>query len=301
MKNLFLLMILSVAFSCSSSKNKDWFQATENTLEHKVCKQDKYIKYFFDTDVSVEDREATIDKCEKYIEENLSLIGESSFCDSTYIIFVRDVKEMYELTRTYNSGICYPPEDIDDIKKYLVFCRYGGSKIPLKHELMHLVTLSKWGIPEGSYSLQWLSEGLATYADPQADLGNYTIEERYRVFLENGILSDIDTLLDNFNLNIRDNTINHTRDNYLKIHIHYNQSAYIVQYMIENYGIEKVKQLWQKGMRDFDIIFDFTIEEMIMNIEKEIKYKYPNPPNVPLTDIVHLIDRSVENLNKIKK
>jgi hypothetical protein len=37
--------------------------------------------------------------------------------------------------------------------------------------------------------------------------------------------------------------------------IAYHQSAYMVQYLLEKYGVEKFKQLWQNGYNDFKNIY----------------------------------------------
>lgn len=62
-----------------------------------------------------------------------------------------------------------------------------------------------------------------------------------------------------------------------KNRIRYNQSAYLVQYMLDNYGIGKVKELWQGGVEGFENIFGLKIEDMLINIESELNEKYPNP------------------------
>ncbi|WP_160111047.1 peptidase MA family metallohydrolase [Dysgonomonas sp. Marseille-P4361] len=200
-----------------------------------------------------------ITKCDTYIEDNLKIIKETEFIDSLDIILVQDLDEMYKYTREHVAGKISLIEDNEN--RNMIFCLYRGKKSPLKHELMHMIAMCKWGIPEGGLPLQWLNEGLATYADPKAECDGYLFEEKYTAFLYSNKLINSTSLMTDFT--------------YSKIS--YNQTAYMVEFLIQNYGVEKIKLLWQSGMGKFEEIIGLTFEELILQINNELSQKYPNP------------------------
>jgi hypothetical protein len=62
--------------------------------------------------------------------------------------------------------------------------------------------------------------------------------------------------------------------------IAYHQSAYIVQYLIEKYGIERLKNLWQSGFQDFERIYDVPYQKIESDIQQELKIRIPVVPNI---------------------
>ena len=267
---IILFITLSLVFiSCNSQEKNDWHQAKEPLLKNKVYKQDGKTVYYFDRSIKIKDREAMINRCKGHIKDNLHIINESELSDSIQIIFTQDREENFEFTGWKNiAGIYIPPIGAGIST---VLCVYGD-KCPIKHELMHLVSSCKWKDVADGNSQSWLNEGLATYAAPDAECDDYSFEEKYVAILYDNKLVTIDSLVENFHQKIDQEDLN-----LIKIKIHYNQSAYMVQYMIENYGIEKVKELWQNGMHKFEDIFGVTIYTMVDDIEKKLREKYPEP------------------------
>ncbi|MFV0417222.1 MAG: peptidase MA family metallohydrolase [Dysgonomonas sp.] len=262
-----IILILTI-YCCSNSNNDDWEKAQLPTMEDKLFRQVGNITYFFNSDISIDDRNAMIKKCKQNIKDNLKMINESELSDSAYIIFVRDRDEMYKLANIRASGTVFTA---DFAGTNMVFCIYNED-CPIKHELMHLVTLCKWNTKKTDISLAWLSEGLATYADPETECDGYSFEEKYAAFLQNKMLVSMDSLAENFHRNL------YTEKPDMKdIKIRYNQSAYIVQYLIENYGMNKIKELWQSGMDNFQKIYGKKIEDILLDIEDKLNTKYPNP------------------------
>lgn len=269
MRNVIVTIILTLVFyCCTNTNNYGWEKSQLPTMEDKLCKQVGNITYFFNSDISVDDRNAMIRKCKKDIKDNLKMINESELSDSVYIIFVRDRDEMYQLAHIRASGTVFTA---DFAGKNMVFCIYKKD-CPIKHELMHLVTLCKWNTRKTDIPLTWLSEGLATYANPETECDGYSFEEKYAVFLQNKMLVSMDSLTENFHRSL------YTENPELKdIKIRYNQSAYIVQYLIENYSMNKIKELWQSGMDNFPKVYGKKIDDILLDIENELNAKYPNP------------------------
>ena len=109
-------------------------------------------------------------------------------------------------------------------------------KPPIKHELMHLITMLKWGYPTPTST--WMNEGLGTYAEN--DCNGINVAQIYRYFLENDKLISIDLLSSDF---------------YKQPEmVGYHQSGYIVEYLLENYSIEQFKKLWTNGFKNFEKI-----------------------------------------------
>lgn len=255
-----ILFLLLFTLLCCDLPKEDWSSVEYSEMEHKTAKWDENIRYIFSSDVNVKDRNKVIEKSKKYIKDNLQILGESELKDSIEIIFVDDKKEMYKYTSLHVSGTVF------DADKSLVFCVYDENRMPLKHELMHIISTKKWGRDV----IIWLSEGLATYADASFSCDNYSLEEKYVAFLQKDKLVPVDSLILNFHGNIFTEDFNNNINK-----IRYYQSAYIVQYLIEEFGIHKIKELWLSDMSDFENIFGLRIENMLINIEKKLKEKYP--------------------------
>jgi len=133
---------------------------------------------------------------------------------------------------------------------------------PIKHEFMHLVSMTEWGSPPQNNN--WLNEGLATYAGNNCS--GYTVAEIYRYFLEEKMLVPIETLTSKFY--------------HVEEMIGYHQSAYIVEFMISNYEIEKLEELWKNGFSSFENIYGFTFSHMEIEINKHVIELYPISPGI---------------------
>lgn len=272
MKKTFPIFIFFLlAYSFCYAQNDCWIQSWKPEMDNWVFKHDGNYRYYFDLQTEVKVRNQIIDRSKEYIKDNLKIINEPAFDDKIIFMFVRDLEEMYKYAGVRVAGTIYTAEQTRD--KHTVFCLFeNGNVTPLKHELMHLITAIKWGRIAGGLPLAWLGEGLATYADPNVLCDGYSFEEKYIAFLQKNKLVKMDSLIIDFHGNPNDENFD-----YKRLLISYNQSAYMVQYMIEKYGVEKVKDLWQSGMNDFERIFGLNIEDMISDIERQLKAKYPNP------------------------
>ena len=252
-------IIILTCYSCNNiSKEADWKEEQEPILSGKVYLFRKNIKYVLSPEININDRNTLIRKCERHIEDNLKIIKETEFIDSLEIIFAQDMDEMYKYTqsRSLSGTACC----VQDCGKNMIVCLYGDI-CPIKHELMHIITLCKWGIPEGGVELAWLNEGLATYSDPESEHDRYSFEEKYIALLYANKLIDMTSLINSF----------------VPSKFSYGQSAYMVEYMINTYGMDKVKKFWIKGLSEFKNIFGIQLDEMIIHLETELKQKYPSP------------------------
>jgi Peptidase MA superfamily len=206
-----------------------------------------------------DNKDALVAECFDAIKSNLELINIPKLKDSIYIRFLSDRNEMKRYTTTRSIGFTVPWTKtvylVDSYKK-------GEVKAPIKHELMHLISNREWGRPpENSY---WMNEGLAAYAENNCN--NYDVKQIYRYFLGNKMLLSIDSLANGFY-------------NQPEM-IAYHQSAYIVEYLITNYGIKKFKELWKEGIDEFKKIYSSPISQILKDMEKVVIKKYPTSPDI---------------------
>ena len=263
-KTLPFLILLVILFSYKAfSQNNEWHLRTDFQVDvgEMVYKQEGKIKYTFYSDISSEERYLMMSLTNLYIKENLEILGESEFNDSIDIILVRNRNDMIAHVGEPISGATYASVD-EFVKQKLILC-IGGDKNPLKHELMHMVSKCKWGSPIDHHRFKWLEEGLATYADPKAECDNYSFEEKYGYFIQNGKLINGASLVNEFDTA------------YPKIA--YSQSAYMVKVLIDNYGIDSLKRLWTGTMDDFVTIYGVDFDDMMKKVEIELIEKYPDP------------------------
>ncbi len=115
-----------------------------------------------------------------------------------------------------------------------------------KHEIFHILSLNIWG---DSHS-RLLIEGSAVYADYTCHVDNpfFTINAYY---LQTNQLVSFDALIHHFDDIAVKNDV-----------LAYLQSAAIFQYLYENYGVEKMKLLWQSGFDSFEKIYGFTLAQL---------------------------------------
>lgn len=264
--NKILLVLVSLLFfnSLNSvSQNSDWIPSEYPQLESKMWKIDGKIKYFVDSTMDISTRNEIIHKTKEYIADNLKFINETSFDDSLYLIIIRDRNEMEKYVGGRFAGITYIKDEIIPVNH--IYSIYKKGDNPLKHELMHLVSLNKWGKTTGAF-VSWLSEGLAMLADPSLDnCEDHTFEEKYVYFLQNNKLLSAKELI----FSMHDFVMP-------ELKIFYAQSACIVDYLLRHYGMDKVKQQWISRIERFEEIFGLSFDELIIKINNELNQKYPN-------------------------
>lgn len=253
---------------CIEPQPDDWLPAfkpflhSSPKLDEMVTKDFGNLKLTVDSAMSIAQRNDAIKKAREYITQNLELMNEKEFNDSVHIYLSSDKQKIAELAGQSCNGLFRIKDE--GFTENMVFGVYQQSYNPLKHELMHAVSFILWG----ENTLNWLSEGLATYSDPQScGCDGRTIEERNVFFLQSGKLLGADELIDFPDMEEKP-----------RIHIAYNQSAYIVGVLLQRYGIEKIKALWQSnGMDDFEKIYGISFEKTISDINSELSEKYPEP------------------------
>jgi hypothetical protein len=62
--------------------------------------------------------------------------------------------------------------------------------------------------------------------------------------------------------------------------IGYHQSAYLVEYLLNNYNIEQLKQLWAKGFDSFESIYGISFSKAKTYLDRALLKKYPSAPDI---------------------
>ena len=62
--------------------------------------------------------------------------------------------------------------------------------------------------------------------------------------------------------------------------IGYHQAGFVAEYLITHFGIEKFRQLWNKGMSEFESIYGMQYEMMHQEMTDYLNIEYPETPSV---------------------
>lgn len=272
-----LLLLLGLSLSVDGL-NGAW--ASEHPLKKvlrensMITKKSGNLKFSMPKTLNRSGQDSLIMRTKEGIRKSLELINEPPLREAIHFLLVPNRNGMKGLYGAGIGGIFfakdykYYPEGAEPDEN-LIYAIYGGKNNTLGHEITHMVTFLKWG----DTNTLWLNEGLATLSCPESmDCDGHTFEERYIYFLQNGKLYITD--LSNDFIMEGNSLIQHK--------IFYSQTAYIVECLIDHYGIGKFKQLWQNGMNNFKNIYGISFENFILKINEELLNKYPKPFNFNL-------------------
>lgn len=238
----------------SFNKTREWEQKSQFTKQI-----DNLYFSFPSKGYGFENRDKLLQECVEAFSANCKIIKDPDYTEFTQIIFVDSKNEMLLQSGLFIKG---GAANIYRRTIHMVVFDNGiesekRTNLPIKHEIMHMVSMTAWGIPPNNVT--WLNEGLATYA--ANNCSGYTVSELYRFFLEEKMLISVDSLSNNFY---------HTEEM-----IGYHQSACIVEYLIDNYGLEKLEALWKNGMTNFDSIYGLSYSQLEKNLNEHILKKHP--------------------------
>jgi hypothetical protein len=250
---LFNLCTLFVAIGCTAQPNKisDW------KTNCSIIKTIRNITFNFPSHgFAYDNRDSIINVCFDAIKHDLSIIHQNEYTDTIVAQFLGSRKEMFE-----NAGNLASEDAFPQMGKIWFVADKDISPL-ITHEFMHMITFSFWGQPpQQSF---WLKEGIATYA--QNSCNGFAVEQIYAFFEKKNILIAIDSLAGHF----------YTQP----MMIAYHQSAYIVQYLIETYGVQKLRLLYQSGIDSFRKIYGVHFEQILLDIKNKLDKKYPEAPDI---------------------
>lgn len=266
-KTHLLLILFLISSNCILiSQNNDWqpIPKKENSGYQFLMKQDANIFYIMDSAINIIDRDSIISKSKGYIARNLGILQESEYDEPILITYFSDRSKLHKMTGKRTAA--YSQLKNQDTPVSTIGCVYDIGHSAMNKELMGLILYQKWGM-QNDNRLVWLKEGLTTYANPEADsCDGHNLEERYVYLLQNNKLSDIIQFPQEKEI--------------LQYKIACNQSAYIVEYLLKDYGVEKLKELWLSGMRNFELVYGMKFEDVILKINTRLYKKYPTLINL---------------------
>ena len=252
-RRLFIVCTLTVAIGCTAQPNKisDW------KTNCSVTKTIRNITFNFPSNgFAYDHRDSIINACFDAVNHDLSIIHQKEYTDTIVAQFLSSRKEMLENTGYPASEYAFP-----QINK-IWFVADKDINPLITHEFMHMITFSLWGQPpQQSY---WLKEGIATYA--QNSCNGFAVDQIYAFFEKKNMLVAIDSLAGHF----------YTQP----MMIAYHQSAYIVQYLIETYGVQKFSLLYQSGFDSFENIYGIQFKQILLDIKNKLDKKYPEIPDI---------------------
>jgi hypothetical protein len=233
------------------NKGADW------KTNSRISKTVRNITFIFPSDGYAFDlRDSIIAECFNAIKHDLSIIQQNEYTDTITAQFVRSREEMKQNIGSSPGGSAMPQI------RTVWFVANKETGPPIKHEFMHMITISAWGPP--LRKTDWMKEGIAAYAENSCN--GFNVEQIYAFFGKKNMLIPMDSLTAHF---------------YEEPEmIAYHQSAYICQYLIEHFGILKFRMLWQSGLKDFEKIYGIPFLQIQSDIKKKLDKKYQQPPNI---------------------
>ena len=206
-----------------------------------------------------ENRDKLVAECLAAMKSNAALIQLPQYTDSITIQFLDSRQEMKRYTGITPAGIAV-------VEHKIVYIVANGEpdevKPPIKHELMHMMSMTSWGYP--THDSNWMNEGLAAFAENNCN--GYNDEQIYRYLLEKKMLIPMSALTSTF---------------YQQPEmIAYHQAAYIAQYLLNKYGVEKFKQLWTRGFDQFERIYGIRFQQAQRDMDTLVKQNYPTAPAI---------------------
>ncbi|MDG1477733.1 MAG: peptidase MA family metallohydrolase [Vicingaceae bacterium] len=263
MKKISTIILLSALIysliGCADKSQENNNTAQENgwELEKRVTKKVANFYFTFPSEgYAYDNRDLLVKKCIDDLKEDCAAIELQNYNTPIKIIFLNSRKEMEEEVGYSATGWTNMwTQEIHIVAN-------NEFTPPIKHELMHMISMTTWGYPHDD--LIWINEGLATTTEKHCN--GYNVGEIYRYLIENELLLSIDSLTNNF----------HGEPSIISYH----QSAHIVEYLLTNYGLEKFKELWKKGFSSFEEIYLISFSQMEEEIKIKTIEKYPTPVNI---------------------
>lgn len=210
--------------TASSSKAIDW---TKDSTAHFVLYAQKGVR-------SENSLPAIGQQLEHAQSELLHLLNESA-PQRLAVYFLKDRE-----TLTAYTG--FPANGYTDTERGIIyFVDKAPFHLAFRHEIMHALSWRLWG-PAQAY---WLSEGIAVFAS--GNCGGYPFHALAQAIQQEGKLASFQYLSDTFDFKAVEPSL---------------QSASMVQYIFDNYGVAGVKELWKTGWQNAQQTIGISPDEL---------------------------------------
>ena len=233
---------------------------TKKVVNKELTKRVGNVSFIFPSKgYAYDNRNKLVEECLDAIKSNIDLIKLHEYTDTISVQFLTSRQEMKKYTGMTPSGIALVQP------KILYVVANGDPKEvrpPIKHELMHMISMTTWGYP--GQDSNWMNEGLAALAENNCN--GYNDEQIYRYLLDKDMLISTDDL-----------TISFYKQPEM---VAYHQAAYMVQYLLNKYGVEKFKDLWMQGFAAFEKIYSIPFSHVKTDINTTATRDYPSAPPI---------------------
>lgn len=233
---------------------------TKQVVNKELTKRVGNVSFIFPSKgYAYDNRNKLVEECLDAIKSNIDLIKLHEYTDTISVQFLTSRQEMKKYTGMTPSGIALVQP------KILYVVANGDPKEvrpPIKHELMHMISMTTWGYP--GQDSNWMNEGLAALAENNCN--GYNDEQIYRYLLDKDMLISTDDL-----------TISFYKQPEM---VAYHQAAYMVQYLLNKYGVEKFKDLWIQGFAAFEKIYSIPFSRVKTDINTTATRDYPSAPPI---------------------
>lgn len=167
-------------------------------------------------------------------QDLLHLLNEST-PQHLQIYFLKD-------RETLTSYTGFPANGYTDTEKGIIyFVDKAPFHLALRHEMMHALSWRLWAPPKG----YWLSEGIAVFAS--GTCGGYPLHALAQTIQEEGKLTSFQNLTDTFDFKAVEPSL---------------QTASMVKYIYDKYGVAKLKRFWQTGWQNARQIIGISPDEL---------------------------------------
>lgn len=238
-----------------AQRTDDW------TEERSVAKDIANYTFIFPSEgYAYAHRDSLVDACMTAIRQNMELLKVDSMNVPYRITFYPSKAAMKQATNIgvsghadfWTKGVAFvATDDPETIKEENII------PAPITHETMHMVAMETWGYtPENNL---WMNEGLATFAANSCN--GRTVREVHNYLLTHDMTFPMDSIAGQF----------YACDEMIAYH----QAASIVQYLLEQYGVEKFGELWKAGFTEFERIYGISFPELEAKLNAEVLAAYP--------------------------
>ena len=149
----------------------------------------------------------------------------------------------------------------DPTARTVLLVRSSAANQGERHEVAHVLSHNLWGHSRDWLTTGWMSEALATYAG--GPCSGYSIDEIAAYLDSHGELIPLDSLARKFR-------------SYNDL-VAYLQAGSFFGYLLENYGLPRVRMLWEQGFERFERIIKQTPAGVDAEWRNHLKVLYPEP------------------------
>ena len=172
---------------------------------------------------------------EASLDHILTLLNVRAYDRPLHLFVVSSRQRMRQLVGRETNGTAFHRTGV------LVFIVSADMRLGARHELLHVVAMNLWGVPE-----PWVNEGLAVYADDHWH--GYDLHALVRHLEGNAHVLPLEVLIERFRRH--DDRIT------------YPQAGSFVKFLYETYGVKAVRELWERGREAVEEATGRTLPEL---------------------------------------